>query len=361
MNQTDIAQLRLKNQQLAATKFTTGKELVSWMGAMQAQDYAMAKWAIGVRLPGSTIDSVEQAIRSGEIIRTHLLRPTWHWVAADDLRWMLALTAPRILSAMKSRHRELELSPPVVAKSIGVFEKALTGGRHLTREALMNELEKSKIATGGNRASHLFLLAELEGIICSGASEGNNYTYALLSERVPESEKLPREEAVARLVQRYFTSHGPATPEDFAWWSGLSATDARKGVEMIRPALISETINGKTYWMTDHPGLSPLSSNRVYLLPAFDEFIISYKDRSSALNHHNHVRAVSSNGLFRPVILVNGQVAGRWKRTLKKEILNIEPDFFENFPASALEALNTAMRKTGHFWKKKTEMVLPDR
>ncbi len=361
MNQTDIAQLRLQNQQLAATKFTTEKELVSWMGAMQAQDYAMAKWAIGVRLPGSTIDSVERAICSGEIIRTHLLRPTWHWVAADDLRWMLALTAPRILSAMKSRHRELELSPPVVAKSIGVIEKALAGGRHLTREVLIDELEKSGIATGGNRASHLFLLAELEGIICSGASEANNYTFALLSERVPESEKIPRDEAVARITRKYFTSHGPATTEDFAWWSGLAATDVRKGVEMIRPALISETINGKTYWMTGHPDFSLLPNNRVYLLPAFDEFIISYKDRSSALDHHTHVKAVSSNGIFRPVILLNGQVAGRWKRTLKRETLIIAPDLFENFPSSALEALNTAILKTGHFWKKKTEIILPDR
>ncbi len=160
MNLTDIAKIRLISQQIAETKFKTVKDIVDWMGAMQAQDYAVAKWAIGVRLPNSTDQVIETAINNGEIIRTHLLRPTWHFVSADAIYWMLELTAPQIKASLKSRHKELELSETIFAKSNTIIEKALRGGKHLTREELMAELGKGKIATDDNRASHLLLRAE---------------------------------------------------------------------------------------------------------------------------------------------------------------------------------------------------------
>ena len=233
MKLADIAKIRLINQQIAGTKFKSIKDMVGWMGAMQAQDYAMAKWAVGVRLPNLTDQAVENAINNGEIIRTHLLRPTWHLVSADDIYWALELTAPRIMDSLKSRHTELGLSETILTKSNTIMEKALMGGKHLTREELMDELEKAKIPTDDNRLSHLLLWAELNGIVCSGAIKGGKQTHALLEERVSKTKSMTKEEALANLAKKYFTSHGPAALQDFAWWSGLSVGDAKSALEMV--------------------------------------------------------------------------------------------------------------------------------
>lgn len=325
----DISRLRLLSQQVAATKFKSAKEIVWWMGAMQTQDYNMALWAIGVRLQGSTEKHVQDAIDRGDIIRTHLLRPTWHFVSADDIYWMLEIAAPNILGSLKSRHRELELTDDIIKKSNKLIEKALTGNKHLTKDELINDLEKAKIATNDQRAAHILLHAELDGIICSGANIGKKQTYALLGERVPRGKKLEREEALAELAIRYFTSHGPATLQDFVWWSGLPGKDSKMALELAKSKLINENIDAQSYWFSESFSLSKTKKQSVYLLPAFDEFIISYKDRSASLLFEHNKKAISINGIFRPVIVVNGQVIGLWKRTMKKNKVIIETDFFE--------------------------------
>jgi hypothetical protein len=298
------------------------------MGAMQAQDYAMAKWGIGVRLPKSTDKQVQEAVDKGEILRTHVMRPTWHFVAADDISWMLELTAPRIRASLKSRQAELGLSETIIAKSFSVMEKAMTGNNHLTREQLHTELGKVKIPTDENRLSHLMAYAELEGLVCSGITKGNKQTYALLEERVKKKKKFTKEEALAELAKRYFLSHCPATINDFSWWSGLSVTDARKGLELVKSNFCSEIIDSETYWFSD--AIKPIQKNKqqVYLLPAFDEFLISYKKRTASLPAEHHVKAVSFNGIFYPTIVINGKVTGLWKRTIKKEKVLIETNFF---------------------------------
>lgn len=349
MNLTDIANIRLSSQQIAGTKFKTVKELAGWMGAMQAQDYHMAKWAMGVRLPESTEKTIEAAIDHGEITRTHLLRPTWHFVSADDIHWMLALTAPQIKTSLKSRHKQLELSETIFNKSNTIIESALSEGKHLTREELVVELEKAKIATSDNRASHLLLRAELDGIICSGASRGKKQTYALLEERVPKSKPLSKEEALATLAGKYFTSHCPATLQDFAWWSGLPVTDAKNALELVKSDFVSETIDSQTYWLTNSFSIPGTAKESVHLLPAYDEFIISYKDRGASLSFENHKKAVSNNGMFWPVIVINGKVTGTWKRAIKKDNVLVETQFFEHPDKTAKSLVEEASERFGRF------------
>src|SRR5689334_13499668 len=199
MNTTDIANIRLANQQIQGTKFKKAKDIVSWMGVMQSQDYNMAKWATGIRLPGSTEKTIEASIHKGEIIRTHLLRPTWHFVSPDDIHWMLDLSASKLKALVKTRNKELELTDAVLKKSNTLLEKALTKNGHLTRDELITVLKNAKIPVDNYRSSHLFFWAELEGLICSGSLKEQQPTYALLNEWVPKKKTYQRKEAIAKL------------------------------------------------------------------------------------------------------------------------------------------------------------------
>ena len=357
MSLTDIANLRLFSQQIAETTLKTAKDIVAWMGAMQAQDFAMAKWAIGIRLPNSSEQVVERAINDAEIIRTHLLRPTWHFVSADDIYWMLELSAPRINALLRSRHEELELTETVFTKSNLIIEKVLSDGKHLLREELIAELAKAKISTDDNRAHHLILRAELDGIVCSGATNSGKHTYALLEERVPKTKPLTKEEALASLAIKYFSSHGPATRADFVWWSGLSARDAQRALESVKSDFISEIIDSHTYWFANSASIPETGKERVYLLPAYDEFIISYRDRRAMLTSENYKKSVSNNGVFRPVIVVNGQVTGIWKRSIKKDKVVLETEFFKQPNQTTLSLIDKAATQYGHFLEKRTEII----
>jgi hypothetical protein len=349
MNLVEIANTRLINQQIEQPRFKGVKELVDWMGALQAQDYGMAKWAIGVRIPGATDKIVETAISKGEIIRTHILRPTWHFVSADDIYWMLALRGASIKASMRTRLKQLALSESIVAKSDQIMENLLHGGKSLTREELLPELTKVGIPVDENRASHLLVRAELDGLVCSGATKGKKVTYALLEERVPKTDMPSREEALSKLAGKYFRSHGPATVQDFAWWSGLSAREASLALELVKLNLNPETVDAQTYWSLNTHPFAPTDREAVTLLPAFDEFVISYSDRRAALPIENFSMSVSSNGIFRPIIVVNGQVKGIWKRTIKKDKVLVETSFFNNPDKTTMRLVEKAAMQYGHF------------
>jgi hypothetical protein len=357
MNISDIAHCRLHNQQIATTTFKKAKDIVSWMGVMQAQDYNMCKWAVGIRLPASTEKTIEAAIHKGEIIRTHLLRPTWHLVAAEDIYWMLALSAPKLKASLRSRLKELELTDNLLKKSNSIIEKALTKHGHLTRDELIEELKKAKIAVDNYRSSHIFFWAEMEGLICSGCLKEQEPTYALLHEWVPKKKELAKEEATALLAQKYFNSHGPATLADFVWWSGLNITVARQGLEAIKQELREEKIAGQSFWMPASLAEPPKKQQAVYLLPAFDEYIISYKDRSAMYPGDLKEHAISNNGFFRPVIVVNGRVTGIWKRTSKKGKLLVEAQFFKASPKTVQALVNKAGKAYGDFMGQSTEVL----
>ena len=353
MTLPDISNGRLVSQKIATTEFSSARDVVGWMGAMQAQDFAMAKWAVGLRLLNPTNSKIETTLNKGEIIRTHVMRPTWHFVAAEDVYWLLDLTASKIKLAMKSRDKELELTEAIFNKSNNIIEGVLSGGEHLGREELAEAFINAGISTDNNRLSHLLVRAELEGIVCSGTMNGNKQSYALLSDRVPHKKILSRDESLAELANRYFTSHGPATLQDFVWWSGLSVTEARQGFESIKSGFISDTIGSVNYWFKDSFPNTLAEANTVYLLPAFDEFIISYRDRSASLSLIKHKKAVSDNGIFRPVIVQNGQVTGLWKRTIKKDEVMIETSSFLPGKKGSKHLYEAASLKFGRFLDKK--------
>jgi hypothetical protein len=344
MNSDDISVLRFNNQHIADSKFNSVKDIASWMGAMQAQDFNMSKWAYGIRLNNLKVTSINDAINSGEIVRSHLLRPTWHFVSADDIYWISELTAPQIKSAAKSREKQLGLDETVIRKSYSVLEKSLRVGGHLTRQEIISDLRKAGIETDNNRASHLLIRAETEGIICSGKLKEYKQTYTLLPEWIPRTKTLNRDEALKELALRYFTSHGPATLNDFNWWSGLSIRDSRQALDSVKSELCSEVMENNTYWFASPSETSEPRTDEVFLLPAYDEFIISYRDRTASLKLVNHKKAVSDNGIFYPVIIRNGQVIGTWKHTVKKDLVFFETKIFGNnnfeINANSLKAFN---------------------
>lgn len=330
MTLQDISHIRLHSQQITKTEHKTVKEIVSWMGAMQAQDYAMSKWAIGARLPNATDNMIEKAFNEGEILRTHVMRPTWHLVSADDIYWMLELTAPRIKAITKVRDIALGIDESIYAKTNAILESSLSGGKHLTSDELKVLFANEKIDTDENRFYHYMMKAEIDAIVCSGAIKNKKQSYALLSERVPKAQRFTRDESLAKLAERYFASHGPATLQDFVWWSGLTTTEARKGLEMVKHLFVFENIDSETYWFKDTKNKAPIKESDICLLPAFDEYLISYKNRNAIIANEHQRFAFSTNGIFRPIIVLNGKTSGIWKRTIKKEVVEIETTIFEN-------------------------------
>lgn len=345
----NIARLRLNNQRIIASSFSKPSDVVAHLGAMQAQDYVMSKWAIGVRTPHMLEKTVEEAINEGSIVRTHILRPTWHLVAAQDIRWMLALTAPHVYRLVTYTYRQLELTEAILNKATALILKLLEGNNYLTRAELMAELGKEGIPTNELRAAHLMFHAELNGIVCNGPMKGKQITYALMDERVPPAPTPTRDEALGQLAKRYFMSHGPATLADFVWWSGLKVTDARAGLDSIQSHLVSAKINEQVYWMPND--LPTTTQDTLHLLPAFDEFMVSYKDRTSSLSAAHQTNAISANGIFKPIVVVNGLVKGIWKRTLKKETVVVETTLFDADPLDHL-LVKTAVEHYSQFLEK---------
>ena len=356
MTLKELSNIRIISQKIEATEFRTANEVVGWMGAIQAQDYAMAKWAIGIRTLDSTDEIIEASLDKGEIIRTHLMRPTWHFVSAGDIYWMLELTAPQIKSSLKFRHKELELSGSVLTKSKLLLEKTLSNGLSLTREELAKEFIKVKIKTDGNRLYHLLVNSELDGLICSGLRKAGKHTYALLHERVPYKKVFTRDESLYKLAERYFTSHCPATLQDFVWWSGLSGKEARQAMESVKSGFVIEKIGPGKYLFPGSSSVPNHDKTSVHLLPAFDEFLISYKDRSASLSSAHNKKAVSSNGIFYPVIVVNGLVTGLWKRLIKKNKVIIEPVFYQQHNKTIKNLIEKKAYTFGHFINKETEV-----
>jgi hypothetical protein len=349
MTDLEIAQQRLYAQHIAAQTFATPTEIVKYMGAMQAQDYAGAKWAIGVRLQKSNDAAVDKAMADGSIIRTHVLRPTWHFVVPDDLRWMLDLTAQRIISLSASRERQLKLDGAIFKQSNDALGKALTGGKQLSRLEMMDVLQQAGVDTNEERFIHLLMRAELDQVICSGARQGKQFSYTLFDDRVPLGNTPSQEEALAELVKRYFISRGPATLQDFAWWSGLTLTDAKTGFEVVKSELTSIQVNGHTYWMPKDQLVINAKAPLAYLLPAYDEFAVAYSDRTAAVNPKYLVQA--RHVIFDPSMVVNNQVVGTWKRVVKKNEIEIILNPFGKLNKIQIKAIEMAQKRYQKFMK----------
>ena len=308
---------RLVNQRLARSEFKRAADVVAWLGAVQAQDYAGAKWAVGLRAKGLTDADVEQAFTDGAILRTHILRPTWHFVAAADIRWMLSLSGPRVNALNAYFYRWLEIDGHVAARSRRLIERALSRGTPLTRAELGAALGRGGIAATGIRLAGLVMRAELDGAIVSGARRGSQFTYALLEDRAPRAAAMRRDEALAELTRRYFASHGPATLRDYVWWSGLTVKDAKTGIDAAGQALREHVVADRSHWSARSSAFRAGGSS-AYLLPNYDEYVVAYEDRHAVLlPHRRGASGPRASDVLASPMVIDGVVTGRWSRSAR--------------------------------------------
>lgn len=349
MNAPGIAGLRMRSQRLSSAPLEDAAAVIRWLGAVQAQEHAVAKWTIGLR--AKVTDAVlERAFEDGAILRTHVLRPTWHFVLPADIRWMLELTAPRVHGQSAHRYRALELDDVVFARSHALLSKALSGGRQLTRTEAQAVLAAGGIDASGQRLAYIMMHAELECVVCSGSLKGKQHTYALFAERAPGAQSLPRDEALAELTRRYFTSHGPATLNDFARWASLTVADVRRAVGALGRALESMDVDGHTYWFA--PGAPPQRRNapRAYLLQGYDEYVVAYSDSRRVFDIAGVLPSgPTSRPPFTHAIMLDGQIIGHWRRTLKRAALLVEVQLLTKVDRPARVALEEAVARYARF------------
>jgi hypothetical protein len=340
----------LINQGLVKPTLKTASEVVTRLGAVQAQDYGASKWGISQRTAGLTDTEIEKEIDDGTIVRTHVLRPTWHFVAAADIKWMLSLSAPRVHAANAYWYRHLEVDDAVARRSRTVMTKALGERKHLTRAELGQVLTRAKIdITNPIRLASIVMRAELDAVICSGPRRGKQFTYALFEERVTKPAVLERDAALFVLAERYFTTRGPATVDDFAWWSGLTKADAKRGVESAASRLEHESIEGRSYWSPPERRVR-IASPLARLLPNYDEYFVGLKDRS-AFSTRLKAAGVKArtDALSGHVLTINGQIVGGWKRTLTERTAVIEPKLLLPLTQAERKAVERATRKLARF------------
>lgn len=316
---TELSSYRLVSQQFSGSRFKKPSELLSWSGPFQGQEYALTKWSFALRIPGLDESVFEEEFNNGSILRTHLMRATWHFVHTEDIRWILQLTSPRIDAINSFMYRKLELDDAVFRKSAEILRNSLAG-RQLTRSEISDILEKNKIAASGMRLGYILMKAEIDGVICSGGRQGKHFTYALTDDRSPLSSTKDPEEALALLTKKYFRARGPATINDFAIWSGLSVSMCKRGTQSVRNELEHVTLNAREYFYSgSNDGIIPEGP---FLLPVYDEFVMGYKDRTAMFEVLNHINR--SDLFFNNMIVHRGQVVGTWKRTAVKNRMGFE-------------------------------------
>jgi hypothetical protein len=352
MRQIDIRNLRLQNQHLLSSKYTNPVDVVRSLVAVQAQDYPGAKWGLGMRMLDASDAVVEDAVNDGRILRLHIMRPTWHFVTAEDIRWLLKLTAPRVKAVSASYLRKAGLDDAFCKRTNKTLSKALRGGQHLTRDELRQAMTRAGIEPGDSiRLGHIMLCAELDGVVCSGARRRNQFTYALLDERVPVAKTLERDEALGELALRYFRSRGPATQQDYCWWSGLTASEAKRGIEIMNDKLRSEVVEGKTYWLakSTQTGTQKSPKRRAHLLPAYDEYFIAYKDRGAAIPAEFDQKSIALRVAFDAPFVIDGRVFGSWKRIFEKNVVKLQFETFLSVSKADRALVMRETRKYGDF------------
>jgi hypothetical protein len=358
MTNSDIAHLRLQNQYISSAAFEKPVDMVRWFGAVQAQDYLGALWAVGLRCRNASETDIERAIADRTIVRTWPMRGTLHFVATADAKWMLKLLTPRVVAVNAQRMRQyFGLDEATVARSKDLLAKALEGGRQLSRNAIYEVLEAGGISAVAGRGLHITQRLAQDGYLCFGAREGKQQTFALLDAWASNARALERDEALAELARRYFMSHGPATLQDFVWWSGLIVSQARAGIEMAKPHLVQEMIAGQPYWFSSSTQAATDTSKVAHLLPPFDEYTVAYKDRSAVMNPAYATKVNTGYGIFAPIIVINGQVIGTWKRAFKKNSVAITLSPFAKLRKTDMPAIEEAAERYGEFLNSAVEII----
>lgn len=356
MTKPEIARRRLHSQRLIAPAFENPLEVVRWFGAVQAQEYLASLWALANRLPETTEADIEQAVAERRILRTWPMRGTVHFIPAEDTRWMVELMAKRVMSRFKSHHRQLGLDEAVFAQARTIFERALRDGQALPRKVLYERLQAAGIETGAMRG--VFIAGKLahEGLICMGPRFGKQPSFAWLDAYAPEQRTLSHMEAIVEMTWRYFRSHGPATLQDFVWWSGLRVTEARAGLDALRDTLVTETVDGKTYWWVDDPPLAS-ADDTVVVLPPFDEYLVSYTDRTASLDPQFDGQWPWGGALGSSIIVIGGQVVGYWQRHIRKQRVSVEAKTFRRLDHAEQVGFEAALARYGAFLGLPVELV----
>ena len=350
MTPTEISSRRLASQGLATAPYRDAAGVVRALVAMQSQEYGVAKWSIGERATGVGESDVDRAIAEGAILRTHILRPTWHFVAREDLRWLMELSGPRVHGANAAYYRNAGLDDSFFVRAHDLVARALEGGEHLTRREIAEALTRGGIDSEGQRLVYLVMRAELDRVVCSGAPRGKEQTYALFDERVPPAAPLSQDEALARLTRRYFATRGPATIKDYRWWSGLTAAQAKRGLEMVGGELQRLQADGREYWLADSSAPQVEPSPTAHLVQGYDECIIAYSESRNALDAAGLNRAIVGRAMpFLHVLLVDGQHAGRWRRKLTPRGMTVEVLSARDLSGDERDAVEQAAERYGRF------------
>jgi Winged helix DNA-binding domain len=350
MKEQELIRHRLQNQQLSGAGFASPADAVERLGAMQAQDYLGALWSVGQRMKKAVEADVERAIADRSIVRTWPMRGTLHFVLPQNARWMLSLLTQRVLARAQGNYRSEGLDKTTFTKSKKIFEKVLEGGKPLTRDEMYEALRNGKIKLGGQRGLHLINHAAQEALICMGPRQGKQHTFVLVDEWIPQTEKISADESLVKLARMYFSGHGPATIADFVWWTGLTMTEAKKAIDMIQVDLQKVIIEDQTYWMTKEIEEKKWNSPHVALLSWFDEYVIAYKDRSAAFDPATKKFIQNpKNGIYTAVILIDGKIAGNWKRTFVKGKVNVEVKPFRTYNKKEKTELDAVIQKYSRF------------
>jgi hypothetical protein len=354
----DLVRLRFRNQRLSGSSLRAPLDIVSTLGAVQSQDFPSACWAVAQRGGRLVETDVIRAFDEGAIVRTHVLRPTWHFVAPEDLRWMLALTGPRVQKIAAVYHRNTGIDRGMLARSKDVLVRELEGRQYRTRPELKAAFKRARLPVEPLRVSFLVMDAELEGLVCSGPRREKQFTYALVDERVARAAPLDRDEALTELARRYFASHGPATLKDFSWWSGLTQRDARNALDGLHPEFESVSVGGLTYWGRS-AATPPRAPGRpsARLLPNFDEYVGSYRDRG--------LTAGPSLGKWPPgfqhSLVIDGRIAGAWRRIVTKRHVEMEAVPIRRLSRAETEAMEAAAAQYGRFLNAPVRLTLSNR
>ena len=345
----NVARERLRNQRIEGRKLERAEDVVRRLVASQAQDFAGAKWALGLRSKRLDDAAIEEEFNRGAILRTHVMRPTWHFVAPEDIRWLQALTSARVEAANGPRYRELGLDAATLARATASIARALAGGREITRDELRQFLVRSRVAADGQRMAYILMRAELGSVVCSGARRGKQLTYALLDERAPGARSLSRQDALVELAGRYFGSRGPATVHDFAKWSGLTVGEARAGVEEVASKLRRHVIDGTTYWFRETESRPNRGTPVAHLLSIYDEYISSYRDRTALCEPAYAKRLVGKGNALSYVLILDGKIAGTWKRSIGKRAVRVQVAPFHRLSRPEEDAIRKAAAQFARF------------
>ncbi|OLE22113.1 MAG: hypothetical protein AUG44_25655 [Actinobacteria bacterium 13_1_20CM_3_71_11] len=349
MDVRELARWRLRTLRLAGPGFGAPEEAVRWLGAVQSQDYGPAKWSIGIRCTGVRDADLERAYAEGTILRTHVLRPTWHFVLPEDIGWLLRATAPRVQQLNAFMYRQQGLDEPVRERATDLIGDALRGGKSLTRKEIGAILAAAGVDPGGLRLTLLVMHAELEGVICSGPPRGAQHTYALLEERAPQARRLDPDAALAELTLRYFTGHGPATAKDLSAWASLTVAQVNRALDLVSGHLQRLELDGRTYWFAEPPPTRSTGPDVAYLLQGYDEYVMGYGETRYLMDTAGTARPISDRPPYTLTLLFGPHVAGHWKRTFAKDAVTIHPALYAPLTATQRKALGAAADRYARF------------